>query len=68
MNRIEEVKPGEICCNCGASIEGEHMKRKVGDFTFKAIKIDGHPLCSMPKCYDAQWDQYGGLRKACGCV
>lgn len=56
---IQPVEPGDICCNCGLPAE---------DDCFKARRVRGHPLCGRPKCYDEQWSEWAGRRKACKCA
>lgn len=62
-SRLKAVEPGDTCCNCGHDCDGDGFAWN----TFTAKRINGHPICSRPKCIDAQMDEYQGRRDACLC-
>ena len=62
-SRLTPIEPGDVCCNCGEDCDGDGFAW--GSFT--AYRVNGHPLCSRPKCKQAQWDEYLGRRNGCRC-
>jgi len=64
FSRLKPIEAGDLCCNCGLDCDGEGFANFA---TFMAYRINGHPICSRPKCTDAAWDEYHGRRSGCGC-
>lgn len=63
LSRLKPVEPGDACCNCGLDCDGDGFAWG----TFIAKRINRHPICARPKCYDAQLDEYFGRRSGCRC-
>lgn len=63
LSRLKAVEVGDVCCNCGGDCDQEGFAWK----NFTAKRINGHPLCSRPKCLDAQLDEFWNKRNGCGC-
>jgi hypothetical protein len=45
----------------------EDNPSNVSGGNFGQRRIDDHPFCGSPKCYDATWAQYKGGRTECKC-
>lgn len=63
LSRLKPVEPGDVCCNCGGDCDGVGFAWE----NFTAKRVNGHPLCSRPKCLDAQMDEFWGKRSGCSC-
>lgn len=63
LSRLKPVEAGDRCCNCGGDCDEEGFAWE----SFTAKRINGHPLCSRPKCLDAQLDEFAGKRSGCRC-
>ena len=63
FSKLKAIQPGDVCCSCGLDCDGEgfHPDRWI------ALRVNGHPLCGRPKCYDAAWDEFMGKRTSCSC-
>jgi hypothetical protein len=62
-SRLKPIQPGDLCCNCGGDCDGDGF----GWLNFVAVRVNGHPLCSRPKCLDAQMAEFTGHRGPCRC-
>jgi len=63
FSRLKPVEPGDLCCNCGESCEGEGFAQ----VNANAYRINGHPLCARAGCYYARFQEFGGGRNGCRC-
>lgn len=62
-SRLKPVEAGDICCNCGGDCDGDGFAWH----NFTARRVDGHAICSRPKCLDAQMQEFLGRRSGCRC-
>jgi hypothetical protein len=62
-SRLKPVEPGDRCCNCGGDCDGEGFAW----INFVAKRVNGHPICTRPKCLDAQMQEFLGRRSGCRC-
>jgi len=62
-SRLKPVEPGDTCCNCGGDCDGDGFV--VGKF--RAVRVNGHPLCARGRCYAAQINEFIGRRAGCRC-
>jgi hypothetical protein len=63
FSRLKPVEPGDVCCHCRQDCDGEGFS--IANAT--AYRINGHPLCARPKCYDARMSEFSGQRGSCSC-
>lgn len=62
-SRLKPIEPGDLCCHCGKDCDGEGFS--IG--TFRAYRINGHPLCGRTSCYDAHREEFVYRRQECRC-
>ena len=63
FSRLKPVVEGDLCCHCRQDCDGEGFAQ--GNAT--AYRINGHPLCARPACYDARMMEFTGQRGECSC-